>query len=180
MKNRRRSSAAYRDSAAYYNNTSIAYETEYYPYPIPFPYEEEPEKKADRPLRQAKRERRELIAHMAKLMLVMGAVFAGCILMMGASASVQEQRVKNSRLREELSGLQSENASVKADITGELSIDYIKNEAMARLNMVEPQDYQIMHISVPKQSYTVSYSPAEEAPEDALTISGLIKFFKGE
>ncbi len=168
-----------RDGAAakYYTQDSLAYDAGYYP----VPYKEEPvKKKPSFPIREANKQRKERLAHCAKLFLIMGVVFAGCILTMGVSASVSSQRVKNNRLKDELAAIKAENDSVEADMSDEISIEYIKSEAMSRLGMVEPQDYQIVHVTVPEQSYTVSYNTETSKEASNFSIKDLLNLFKGE
>ncbi|MBQ4347015.1 MAG: hypothetical protein IJC39_01030 [Firmicutes bacterium] len=160
----------------YYNNTSVAYDHVYLPEP---PAERVPQRKV-RSFREERLARRARSAHRFKLVLVIIAVFAGCITLMCAEASVESQRMKNKRLAEELSVLRAENAAIEADMSDELSIEYIKSEAINRLGMVEPQDYQIIHVTVPELSYTVSHSAASESESSGFSIRNVISLFKGE
>jgi len=59
-------------------------------------------------------------------------------------------------------------------INDNTDLEYIEKEAKTRLNMTEPQPYQIVYIDVPKQSYTVQYEAEEEKNDDNF---GLNSFF---
>ncbi len=85
-------------------------------------------------------------------------IFVNCTLIMTSYAKVQNQRYQNTLLKQELVNLQSENHVKTADIQNQISLDYIETEAVNRLNMSKPQEYQIRYIDVPKESYTVHFS----------------------
>ena len=130
--------------------------------------------------RAAKKERKERSFHKLRLILSVMVVFAGCILMMCAYTAVHQQRIKNTKLKDELIVLQNQNSTIAADMSADLSVDYIREEAVNRLGMVEPQDYQIVYINVDEQSYTVSYGEKEIVEDEGFSLSGLVEFFKGE
>jgi len=161
-----------------YNRTSVAYN-----YP-PVYYADRVEDEIDlyrkNELRPSAKEKKERIVHKTRLIISIVIIFCGLILMMVSYTAVHEQRIANANLREELINLQSQNATILADISADLSVDYIRNEAINRLGMVEPQDYQKVYIDVDEQSYTVSYTEQEPEAEEGFSFSGLIKFLKGE
>lgn len=159
-----------------YNRSSVAYNA----YPTIYDDTEKAVPYRKRESRVSKKEKRERIFHKMRLILSVIIIFGGCILMMCSYTSVHEQRIENSRLRDELIQLQNQNSSIAADMTADLSVDYIRDEAINRLGMVEPQDYQIVYIDVDEQSYTVSYAEKEAEEDEGFTFSGLIKFLKGE
>jgi len=57
-------------------------------------------------------------------------------------------------------------------------LEYIKQEAMKRLGMAEPQTYQIVYIDVPKQSYTVQYAADENEKEEPSFFASILNFLK--
>ena len=130
--------------------------------------------------RVTKRERKERSLHKMRLILSVMVIFAGCILMMCAYTAVHQQRIKNTKLKDDLIVLQNQNSTIAADMSADLSVDYIREEAVNRLGMVEPQDYQIVYINVDEQSYTVSYAENDTVEDEGFSLSGLLDFFKGE
>ena len=161
-----------------YNRTSVAYN--YPPVYYADKIEDEIEVYKRSAARADAKEKKERIVHKTRLIISIVIIFCGLILMMCSYTAVHMQRIENSNLREQLISLQSQNATILADISADLSVDYIRNEAINRLGMVEPQDYQKVYIDVDEQSYTVSYTEEETEAEEGFSFSGLIKFLKGE
>ena len=162
-----------------YNRTSVAYDT-YPPYygdvgSLDIDYEYR--RSVARAKMMAKKER---IFHKTRLILSVLIIFGGCILMMCSYTSLHSQRIRNVELKDELIQIQNKNATILADMSADLSVDYIRSEAVNRLGMVEPQDYQKVYINVDEQSYTVSYSGQDAEKEEGFSLSGLMKFLKGE
>lgn len=171
----------YRDYDDYrsYNRTSVAYDTypPYYDGDRNLDIDYEHRRNVARANMRAKKER---IFHKTRLILSVLIIFGGCILMMCSYTSLHEQRIRNVSLKDELIQIQNKNATVLADISADMSLDYIHSEAVNRLGMVEPQDYQKVYINVDEQSYTVSYSGQEAETEEGFSFSNLVKFLKGE
>ena len=69
--------------------------------------------------------------------------------------------------------LKNENNTLSSEISSQLSLDIIEKEATSRLNMAEPQPYQIEYIDVPKESYTVHY----ETDKNEFNINDIKEFF---
>ena len=88
------------------------------------------------------------------------------------------QRIANSKLKDELVALKSENTTLQAEISDSVDLDYIKKEATERMGMTEPQPYQIIYIDVPKQSYNVQYSNSEVQEDDGFSFKKLLEMFK--
>ena len=93
-----------------------------------------------------------------KYVLVVIVVFVGAIISMASYVKVDNINMEIRRQKSELDNLKQTNAILAAEITEQLDLDYIKEEAVTRLGMAEPQQYQIVYIDVPKQSYTVQYA----------------------
>lgn len=127
---------------------------------------------------QAAIEKKERLVHRFKLSVAVLGVFSGCLVTMASYALVAEQRIENSKLSDQLIAIQNENASLQAEISDKVDLEYIEGEAVNRLGMAEPQPYQIMYIDVPKQSYTVQYGAAEAEEEEKLSISSIVSLFK--
>ncbi len=113
---------------------------------------------------QAKAKRRPIVitpsAIKSVLMIVM--IFAGAIAFMSTKVQVDNISFEIRQANEELKSLQDMNAILSAELANEVDLDYIKEEAMTRLGMAEPQPYQIIHIDVPKTGYTVQYTDATD------------------
>ena len=92
-------------------------------------------------------------------------LFMGCIAFMWMNVLVHNAEVSLRRQKSELENLRAANAILEAELTEQLDMDYIRQEAMERLGMSEPQSYQVVHIDVPKQSYTVQYAEDDAAQE---------------
>lgn len=141
-----------------YNTTSVAYETlpQYYP-------SKNEDAKKERIL-QARREKAERLRDRVisfKFAIAVAFVFGCCILTMSSYARVVEKREQISTLKSELSKIQSENNALSAEIAEQVNLEVIEKEAIERLGMAKPQQYQIIYIDVPEQSYTVQYSNSE-------------------
>ena len=103
------------------------------------------------------------------LLFLVGVVFVGAIAVAGSFAVLKQEQVKLSRMQDELATLQSANVALEAEITEEINLDYVEQEAKGRLGMSEPQSYQIVYIDVPRESTTTQY--AEETPEKTSVFS---------
>ncbi len=87
-----------------------------------------------------------------------------------AEVSLRQQKSK-------LEDLKAANDVLEAELTAQLDLDYIKQEATERLGMSEPQSYQMVYIDVPKQSYTVQYD-TEDTTEQMSLWRKLLNIFK--
>jgi cell division protein FtsB len=123
-------------------------------------------------------EKRERLVHRIKLSVAVLGVFSGCFVTMASYALVAEQRVENTKLSDQLIGIQNENASLQAEISDKVDLEYIESEAVNRLGMAEPQPYQIMYIDVPKQSYTVQYGAVDSEEKEKFSIASIVSLFK--
>lgn len=147
----------------------------YAPEPV---YEERPKREVGAPRPQADPLKRERQKHRVKLVLAMLVVFMGAIVTTVSYAMVEEQKVRLSNMQDELTALQSANASLEAEITEQMSLDYVEKEATTRLGMSEPQSYQVVYIDVPKQSYTMQYSEAETEEPTGFSLASIANLFK--
>lgn len=123
-------------------------------------------------------EKKERLAHRVKLCVAVLGVFSGCLVTMASYALVAEQRIKNSKLNDQLIAIQNENVSLQSEISDKIDLEYIESEAVNRLGMAEPQPYQIIYIDVPKQSYTVQYGKTESEKKDKFSIASIVSLFK--
>lgn len=96
---------------------------------------------------------------------------------MGMHVLVANEEISLRKQKSELADLKAGNAILEAELTEKLDMDFIKEEAIKRLGMAEPQPYQIVYIDVPKQSYTVQHADdeAEQEPSVLSKISNIVK-----
>ena len=157
-----------------YNNSSSAYAYAYDPV-----YEEEEivrKNKEEKIFEQAQNRERKL--HRFKLIVSVMLVFLGTASVMVSHASVLEQRVTNRNLNSQVLQLQNENVEIEAEISDKVDLGYIQTEAVGRLGMAEPQEYQIVHIDVAKQSYTIQYDVAEQETENKFFLESIVSLFR--
>ena len=164
-KNRKRN-----QSGSYYTYGNVAYELQ--PDYTPYRVREEEEERRREAARIAKEAERENKVSFAKMVGVAIMLFIGCIAFMGMHVMVDQAEEKS-----KLEDLKSANAILEAELTEQLDMDYIKQEATERLGMSEPQPYQVVYINVPKQSYTVQHDTEETTAETSL-VDRILDFFK--
>ena len=160
-KNRKRN-----QSGSYYTYGNVAYELQ--PDYTPYRVREEEEERRREAARIAKEAERENKVSFAKMVGVAIVLFIGCIAFMGMHVMVDQAEVSLRREKSKLEDLKSANAILEAELTEQLDMDYIKQEATERLGMREPQPYQVVYINVPKQSYTVQHDTEETTAETSL------------
>ena len=168
-KNRKRS------SGSYYTYGNVAYELQ--PDYTPYRVREEEEERRREAARVAKEEARENKVSFVKMVGVAFVLFIGCIAFMGMHVMVDQAEVSLRKEKSNLEDLKSANAILEAELTEQLDMDYIKQEATERLGMSEPQPDQVVYINVPKQSYTVQHD-TEEPAADTSFVDKILNFFK--
>lgn len=167
----------YKHRNSYYNNSNVAYDVE----PVYSPKEKErPAANPNaRPSKNDRAEKDSRIYHRIKLFCAVTFIFGCCILTMISFASVTEQKVKLTQMRNELTTLQSENNSLQAEITENIDLAKVETEATTRLGMSEPQSFQVVYIDVPSQSYTVQYDVTDKVTKNKFSLEGIKDFFRG-
>lgn len=157
----------FKRGTSYYTYGNVAYELQpdYTPYPL-----HEEKRRKDEQAREAKAEARERRISTTKMILISLVLFVGCIAFMGMHVLVANEEISLRKQKSELADLKASNAILEAEITEKLDMDYIKEEAIKRLGMSEPQPYQIVYIDVPRQSYTVQHAD-DEVQEDTSVLS---------
>ena len=163
------------ERGSYYTYGNVAYELQ--PDYTPYRVREEEEERRKEAARIAKEEARETRISSIKMIGVALVLFLGCIAFMGMHVMVDQAEVSLRRQKSMLEELQSANAILEAELTEQLDMDYIKQEASERLGMREPQSYQVVYIDVPKQSYTVQYA-AEEVKEESSLLDKVKNIWK--
>lgn len=143
-------------SNSYYTYGNVAYEVQ--PANPKLQQKQKTQPKKSALTRKESLARRENRIHSFQVCMVMLLIFCGCIAFVGANVIVTNQEVQIRQKKSELSDLKAQNATLESELTEQIDLDYIKQEAMTRLGMSEPQSYQIVYIDVPKQSYTIQYS----------------------
>ncbi|KXL53347.1 cell division protein FtsL [Anaerotignum neopropionicum] len=161
---------SYRGSSYYtYGNVAFDVQPEYTPYYI----DEEAKKKRIAEEKLQKAEIRESRVTALKLIAIIVVLFAGSIAFMGMHVKVAQENFALREQKSQLADLQASNNILEAELTEQIDLDYIKEQAATRLGMAEPQPYQIVYIDVPKQSYTIQYA-ADTTDEEKNT--GFLKF----
>ncbi|MBM6828278.1 septum formation initiator family protein [Anaerotignum lactatifermentans] len=169
---RKRMQREYRGSYYTYGNVAHELEPDYRPY-----YEEEERKERQKEAqRQEAAERRENRAHAWKVCFVVLILFVGCIAFMGMHVMVANVEVQVRQQKSDLTDLKAQNAILEAELAEQVDLEYIKQEAINRLGMSEPQSYQIVYIDVPKQSYTIQY--ASDTAEAETEGNSVLSFFR--
>jgi len=164
----------YRNKRDEYNTSSSAYAYAHDPV-----YEEEAllvDKKEEKRIERAQTIERRL--HRFKLSVAVMLVFIGTASVMISHASMLEQRVNNRRLNSQVLQLQNENIALDAELSDQVDLSYIQAEAVGRLGMSEPQEYQVVYIDVPKQSYTIQYDVAEQSEESTFFLESIVSLFR--
>lgn len=163
-------------TGSYYTYGNVAYELQ--PRYVPSPARQEEEEEArKRAARAAEQEERETRLSFAKTLGIAFVLFVGCIAFVGMHVVVDHAEVSLRQQKSKLEDLKAANDVLEAELTAQLDLDYIKQEATERLGMSEPQSYQMVYIDVPKQSYTVQYD-TEDTTEKLSLWGKLLNIFK--
>ena len=166
-----------------YNNSSSAYD-------YALEEDEAPLKKV-RKVRRVKRGTRQVFitrtdksARPSAIMFIGVIIMAACLGMGVVSYSlVATQTSRNAKLRDELKVMKTRTAELSVEVTQSMDLVEIEHLARTRLEMSEPQLHQIVHISVPRENYTVYLSDTEDLTYAKAEISSngfgaLLNFFK--
>ena len=166
-----------------YNNSSSAYD-------YALEEDEAPLKKV-RKVRRVKRGTRQVFitrtdksARPSAIMFIGVIIMTACLGMGVVSYSlVATQTSRNAKLRDELKVMKTRTAELSVEVTQSMDLVEIEHLARTRLEMSEPQLHQIVHISVPRENYTVYLSDTEDLTYAKAEISSngfgaLLNFFK--
>ncbi len=80
-------------------------------------------------------------------------------------ATITEKQMKVASAKTELKKMRDANIQLRTEIAQSLKLDEIEFLATTKLGMTKPQAYQIVHISVPKQSYVIQSTVAKKSAE---------------
>lgn len=143
---------------AYYNSESVAYQQAlpaYIPEPIAPKVKVRPNNRVQQEERRIRRANR---FYALKIFFAVGFVFCGCMVWMGMHAMLMKERIVIQEYKDELAVLKNENSVMMAELSEQMDLNKVKEIAETRLKMAKPQEYQVVYINVPKQSYTVQYA----------------------
>lgn len=73
----------------------------------------------------------------------------------GINAKILEKKFQIDELNTKLKEVKENNKNLETEIAKNLDLEYIENYASKNLKMQKPAAHQIIHISVPKESYTI-------------------------
>ncbi len=83
-------------------------------------------------------------------------VFLAGFVVMYRYALITDLNYKISRLEKEYNNLKDDNSRLKIAIEKDTDLSRIKSTAEERLDMQKPDKYQIVHIRVPKNNFTIT------------------------
>jgi len=192
-------------AGGYYSHTSQAYKLEAYAQPAEY----EPERPARRPSparkpatahpqRKVKKGKKAKIQRgtpkpktvykinmqnhrafspMSFLLIVV--VFGGIVAWVSGTAFAAQRRYALSTAQATLKTIKQENSDLLKDLYEDYDLVDIEYVATVKLGMTKPEEHQIIHVNVPKQSYNVQYdNTTEENLEFSFfSLSSLMNFF---
>lgn len=155
----RKSSVSYSNSSynnSYYNSSSVAYD-----YVTEREYYEPRRKQSIEKKKKAKKNKiqivNEVTVHSAKIYIPLAMVFVFAVLVVFSNAMTIEQKATISQLKDELKQIEDNNRYIETELTKNIDLKEVEKQAVQRLGMQKPANYQIVYIDVPKQSYTSKY-----------------------
>ena len=105
-------------------------------------------------LLKAKKKARSYIRTKLKIVCFVLAVFACCFTMIYRYALITDLSYTINKLEKCHNELMNENSRIKIDLERKTDLNRIKEMAQSKLNMQEPDRYQIVYISIPKDDFT--------------------------
>lgn len=155
-----------------YNYTSEAFDLVH---DVPIPYRKN--KKAKRGNVVYKRVREAAPLSLLKTYSTIAVIFCFVLALLCMYASNSGLKTEISELQDRLVATQEDNEYTRIAIEDNIDLNKIQQEAF-KLGFQMPAEYQIMEISVPKDSYTVQYD-SEEADTEKNFWSFFMNLFKG-
>lgn len=156
-----------------YNYTSEAFDYAHYELTPP---ERRKKKTSKKKVRYA-RIREAAPLSMIKTYATIAVIFCFVLSLLCLYASNSNRRTEIANLENELLKAQDDNEYIKISIEDNIDLDKIQSEAL-KLGLQMPAEYQIVEISVPKDSYAVQYD-TEEVTEKGGFWSFFTGLFKG-
>ncbi|MCQ2749025.1 MAG: septum formation initiator family protein [Clostridia bacterium] len=136
------------NSSYTYNNSNLAYK---------LPYQEEYDNRFDiRVERQRGLSKRRPFVKLYSIAFV--ALLAGVLLSSVIQyVTIHSIEAKIQSTKNEIKQVEDEIYNAEVKIAETLDVNYVKKIAVGKLGMVEPDDSQLMYISVHNEDYTVNY-----------------------
>jgi len=106
-------------------------------------------------LLKAKKKARSYIKTKLKIVCFVLAVFSCCFTMIYRYALITDLSYTINKLEKYHNELMNENSRIKIDLERKTDLNRIKEIAQSKLNMQEPDRYQIVYISIPKDDFTI-------------------------
>ena len=111
--------------------------------------------------------------------LMIAVVFGGILAWVVSTAHADQRRYALTAAQNALKTIKQENSDLQKDLYEGYDLAEIAYLAAAKLGMTKPEEHQIVHVSVPKQSYSVQYdNPVEnDSVLSSFNLSTLVNFF---
>lgn len=94
------------------------------------------------------------------------------------SAQTIQKRFQIDELNSKLKELKEANKNLETEIAKNLDLEYVEQYATSNLKMQKPASHQIIHINVPKESYTLTNSKTNSNDESFFERFNLLKYLK--
>lgn len=94
--------------------------------------------------------------------LSISVIFIGAIVCLYLNASITQKMQNINSITKQTTKQGEINANMRVKISNSYDLINIEKIASVKLGMSKPQEYQIINIDVPKESYIVQYSPKDE------------------
>lgn len=114
------------------------------------------------------------IAIKAKIIVCIGVLFLFALVVMHRYTQITDMNYRLSGLEKQYEELRNENSRLKLAIEKQTNLSRIMQVAQENLGMQKPDKYQIVHIRVPKVSYTVAFTDYEKTRPKQGFMAGLI------
>lgn len=175
MATEKRNNRHYKDTHSYYTYGNVVYDL--YPTFNPYKADEESVANKKKEERLAQAESRNNYLATLRMLCVTMVLFIGSLAFVWMNVLVDNAEVSLRRQKEELENLKMANSVLEAELIEQLDLDYVKTVATERLNMHLPQQWQVVYIDVPKQSYTIQHAK-DDVLEDVSWLDKAIDFVK--
>jgi len=108
--------------------------------------------------------------------VLISVIFLGILAWLSTTAYVDQKHHTLQSAQTALRTLQYENRALETDIMDGYDLKTIEQLATTRLGMVRPADYQVIHVSVPRTSYSVQFDTADaETPQSGFNLFALFE-----
>lgn len=90
-----------------------------------------------------------------KAVLIVMVIFAACLVIMYRYALITEMNYNIAKMEKSYNELRNENSRLKLSIEKDMDLERVRKIAVEKLEMQEPDRYQVVHIYVPKNDFTI-------------------------